>query len=103
MDVNIGREGADCKLSAVHDGGAAQKAGLSANDLLVAIDGLRVSGNPANVDSLLARYRVGDTVQVHAFRRDELMAFDVTLQGDRVPGITIAVEQQKTSLRRPTA
>ena len=103
LDVNLGREGADCKLSAVHDGGAAQKAGLSANDLLVAIDGLRVSGNPSNVDGLLSRYRVGDTVQVHAFRRDELMAFDVVLQGDRVPGITIAVEQQKTSLRRPTA
>ncbi|MTW13610.1 PDZ domain-containing protein [Pseudoduganella eburnea] len=103
MDVNLGRDGADCKLSAVHDGGAAQKAGLSANDLLVAIDGLRVTGNPANVDGLLARYKVGDTVQVHAFRRDELMAFDVTLQGDHVPGITIAVEQQKTSLRRPTA
>lgn len=103
LDVNIGREGADCKLSAVHDGGAAQKAGLSANDLLVAIDGLRVSGNPSNVEGLLSRYRVGDTVQVHAFRRDELMAFDVVLQGDRAPGITLAVEQQKTSLRRPTA
>jgi len=103
LDVNIGREGADCKLSAVHDGGAAQKAGLSANDLLVAIDGLRVSGNPSNVDGLLSRYKVGETVQVHAFRRDELMAFEVVLQGDRVPGITIAVEQQKTSLRRPTA
>jgi predicted metalloprotease with PDZ domain len=103
LDVNLGREGADCKLSAVHDGGAAQKAGLSANDLLVAIDGLRVSGNPSNVDGLLSRYKVGETVQVHAFRRDELMAFDVVLQGDRVPGITIAVEQQKTSLRRPSA
>jgi predicted metalloprotease with PDZ domain len=33
---------------------------------------------------------VGDKVVVHAFRRDELMAFDVTLQGDRVPGITLA-------------
>jgi len=103
LDVNIGREGADCKLNAVHDGGAAQQAGLSANDLLVSIDGLRVSGNPANVDGLLSRYKVGDTVQVHAFRRDELMAFDVVLQGDRAPGITIAVEQQKSSLRRPTA
>jgi len=103
LDVNLGREGADCKLSAVHDGGAAQKAGLSANDLLVAIDGLRVSGNPSNVDGLLSRYKVGETVQVHAFRRDELMAFDVVLQGDRVPGITIAVEQQKTGLRRPSA
>lgn len=103
MDVNIGRDGADCKLSAVHDGGAAQKAGLSANDLLVAIDGLRVSGNPSNVESLLARYKVGDTVQVHAFRRDELLTFDLILQGDRVPAITMLVEDKKTTPRRPTA
>jgi len=103
MDVNLGRDGADCKLSAVHDGGAAQRAGLSANDLLVAIDGLRVMGNPNNVDALLSRYKVGDTVQVHAFRRDELMSFDVKLHGDRVPGITFTVEEKKTTPRRPTA
>jgi len=103
MDVNLGRDGADCKLSAVHDGGAAQRAGLSANDLLVAIDGLRVMGNPNNVDALLSRYKVGDTVQVHAFRRDELMSFDVKLHGDRVPGITLTVEEKKTTPRRPTA
>jgi predicted metalloprotease with PDZ domain len=103
MDVNLGRDGADCKLSAVHDGGAAQKAGLSANDLLVAIDGLRVNGNPSNLDGLLSRYKVGDTVQVHAFRRDELMAFELTLQGDRVPGITLTVDEKKSTPRRPSA
>ena len=103
MDVNLGREGADCKLTAVHDGGAAQQAGLSANDLLVAIDGLRVTGNPSNLEAVLGRYKVGDTVQVHAFRRDELMAFSVKLHGDRAPGITLALEQKKATLRRPTA
>jgi len=46
---------------------------------------------------------VGDTVQVHAFRRDELMAFSVKLHGDRAPGITLALEQKKATLRRPTA
>jgi predicted metalloprotease with PDZ domain len=103
LDANIGREGADCKLSAVHEGGAAHRAGLSAGDLLVAIDGLRVTGNPANLESLLGRYRVGDTVQVHAFRRDELMTFDVQLQGDRVPGITLAIDTaRKLEVPRPT-
>src|SRR5258706_8572294 len=37
------RGGADCTLAAVHEGSAAQKAGLSAGDVLVAIDGLRVT------------------------------------------------------------
>ncbi|QGZ41065.1 putative metalloprotease with PDZ domain [Pseudoduganella flava] len=103
LDANIGRDGADAKLSAVHEGGAAHRAGLSAGDLLVAIDGLRVTGNPANLDTLLARYQVGDTIEVHAFRRDELMTFAVQLQGDRVPGITLALDaERKLAVARPT-
>ncbi|GGY62136.1 M61 family metallopeptidase [Pseudoduganella albidiflava] len=104
LDANIGREGADAKLSAVHEGGAAHRAGLSAGDLLVAIDGLRVTGNPSNLESLLSRYRVGDTVQVHAFRRDELMTFAVQLQGERVPGIGLAIDTaRKSAVARPTS
>jgi predicted metalloprotease with PDZ domain len=99
LDANIGREGADAKLSAVHEGGAAHLAGLSAGDLLVAVDGLRVTGNPANLEALLSRYRVGDTVQVHVFRRDELMAFTVQLQGDRVPAIGLVID----TARKPVA
>ncbi|MBJ7312803.1 M61 family metallopeptidase [Rugamonas sp. CCM 8940] len=89
LDVNAGRDGNDCKLSSVHQGGAAHQAGLSAGDLLVAIDGLRVTAT--NLDTLLSRYGVGSEVEVHAFRRDELMSFRLRLQGDRVPGITLAL------------
>ena len=104
LDVSIGRDGADCKLSQVHEGGAAHAAGLSAGDLLIAVDGLRVTGNPNNLDGLLSRFKVGDTVAVHAFRRDELMTFDVVLQGDRVPGITLAAPDKKVKgLMRPSA
>ena len=104
FDASIGREGADCKLSQVHEDGAAHRAGLSAGDLLVAVDGLRVAGNPCNLDGLLSRFKVGDTVTVHAFRRDELMTFDLVLQGDRVPGITLAAPDKKVKgLTRPSA
>ena len=106
LDAGIGRDPLGAKLTQVHEGGAAHQAGLSALDVVIAIDGLRVNGNPSNVDALLARYRVGDRVPVHAFRRDELMAFDVTLQGDRVPGITLspAVAGRKSALlKRPSA
>ena len=91
LDAATSRDGGDCKLTQVHEGGAAHTAGLSAGDVLVALDALRVTGNPANLEALLGRYRVGDTVQVHAFRRDELMTFDVALQGDRAAGITLTV------------
>ncbi|MNT43942.1 hypothetical protein D3C72_1804390 [compost metagenome] len=65
------------RVAQVFDGGAAQAAGLSAGDLLVAIDGLRVA--PGQIDKLLARYRTGDRLDLHAFRRDELQVLPVTL------------------------
>jgi predicted metalloprotease with PDZ domain len=105
LDAGIGRDAGGAKLTQVHEGGAAHQAGLSAGDVLIAIDGLRVNGNPSNLDQLLARYRVGDTVPVHAFRRDELMRFELTLQGCRVPCVQIAVAPgtRKATIKRPSA
>ena len=102
LDAATSRDGGDCKLAQVHEDGAAHRAGLSAGDVLVAIDGLRVSGNPANLDALLGRYRVGDTVEVHAFRRDELLAFSVKLQSDRAPAISLEATAGGKKLRRPS-
>jgi predicted metalloprotease with PDZ domain len=76
------RNGADCVLAAVHENSAAQKAGLSAGDVLVAIDGLRVTGS--NLDTLLARYSPGAKVEIHAFRRDELRVTQVKLDSPEV-------------------
>ena len=45
--------------------------------MLLAIDGLKAT--PERIASTLARYAPGETVEVHAFRRDELMRFVVTL------------------------
>jgi predicted metalloprotease with PDZ domain len=70
-------EGGEVKLATAYDGGAAQNAGLSAGDVLLAIDGLRVTST--TLDKQLARRQAGDTIKVHAFRRDELMEFDVRL------------------------
>jgi predicted metalloprotease with PDZ domain len=102
LDAGIGRDGGDCKLTQVHEGGAAHRAGLSAGDVLVAVDGLRVLGNPANLDALLGRYSVGDAVEIHAFRRDELLTFNVTLQGDRAPGIALELTASDKKLKRPS-
>ena len=67
----------DARISQVFDGSPAQVAGLSAGDQVVALDGLRAAGG--RLDALLARYRPGDRVQVLAFRRDELLRFDLQL------------------------
>ncbi len=87
LGVRTTRDGNDCKLANVYEGEAAHRAGLSAGDLLVAIDGLRVTAG--NLDKLLARYQPGDRVLLHAFRRDELMAFDVALAADAAPQLKL--------------
>lgn len=63
------------KLTHVLQGGAAQAAGLSAGDILVAMDGLRVTAS--NLTSLLAQKNAGKKRELLAFRRDELMRFDI--------------------------
>jgi predicted metalloprotease with PDZ domain len=78
FDMRVRREGASLVIASVFEFGAAHKAGLSAGDTLVAIDGIRVDGQ-AGLEPLLARYRAGATVYVHVFRRDELRQYRVRL------------------------
>lgn len=76
---------AGVKLVNIFSGGAAEQAGLAAGDLVVALDHLKVTNG--TLEAMLARYSVGDRLTVHAFRRDELMSFDLCLQAappDRV-------------------
>ena len=78
LGARTAASGADVRLANVANGGAAHEAGLSAGDVLVAIDGLRVT--PGRLDALLARYRAGDVVLVTAFRGDVLETRSLTLQ-----------------------
>ncbi|WP_082103083.1 M61 family metallopeptidase [Robbsia andropogonis] len=83
QSVSIGaRVKGDASLAVVHDGGAARRAGLSAGDVLVALDGYRVTGS--NLDGLLSRYLPGTTVTLHAFRRDQLRICELTLDAPDV-------------------
>jgi predicted metalloprotease with PDZ domain len=92
LGIRTKREGGDCKLASVYEGGAAHRAGLSAGDTLVAIDGLRVSAS--NLDTLLQRYRSGDIVTAYAFRRDELMSFRVELQPESAPQMELEMRER---------
>jgi len=65
----------DLKLTHVFRGGPAGRAGLSAGDTVVAIDGLKASGE--RLASLLQGPDSAKSHAVHAFRRDELRTFQV--------------------------
>jgi predicted metalloprotease with PDZ domain len=79
LGAKIGAESnGDARLTQVFDDGAAQSAGLSAGDTIVALDGLRV--NAHSLERRIRTYAPGSVVDITAFRRDELRHFRVTLQ-----------------------
>ncbi len=96
LNIRAVRAGNDCKIVNVYEGGAAHDAGLSAGDLLVAIDGIRIPTESSGLDNLLSRYLVGDTVILHAFRRDELMVFSAVLAADDTPQYALALSADQT-------
>lgn len=74
--------------AARRDGQAAQ-AGLSAHDVIIAIDGLKASSK------LIERYaKQSGSFTVHAFRRDELMQFEVNAAGSELTEVELKVEDQ---------
>lgn len=90
LGIKTSRNGSDCKIANVFEGGVAHRAGVSAGDILIAVDGLRVTA--CNLDTLLSRYRSGDAVTLHAFRRDELMMFVATLAPDDAPQVSLSAQ-----------
>jgi predicted metalloprotease with PDZ domain len=76
--AKIGSEiNGDARLVQVFEGGAAQLAGLSAGDSIIAIDGLRVTA--MSLERRIKRYTVGTSIEVLACRRDEIKRFSLTL------------------------
>jgi predicted metalloprotease with PDZ domain len=77
-------------IATAYAGQAAQRAGLSAGDTLVAVDGLRVVDERA-LKALLARRKPGDRLKVHAFRRDELLEFALELDAPPATEATLTL------------
>ncbi|MBR7779967.1 M61 family metallopeptidase [Undibacterium rugosum] len=106
LGVKVARDGNDCKLANVFEGRAAHQAGLSAHDVLIAINGLRITAADAadGLSNAVGRYRIGETVEIHAFRRDELMVVKAKLQADDVPAQQFRLADKATALvtARPT-
>jgi len=61
----------------VFDQEAGQWAGISPNDLLIAIDGVRIGND--NLNQLLSRYSEGDEMVIHAFRDDALLVWAILI------------------------
>ena len=77
LGARVAADPAGALLTHVFDNGPAQRAGLSAGDIIVALDEIRT--NKENLEKRINSYQINDTVSVHAFRRDELCEFILTL------------------------
>lgn len=88
----------EAKISQVFDGGAAQLAGLSAGDSLIAVDGIRVTAN--NLERTIESCVVETIALVHAFRRDELKEFKVTLKSAPLDTCVLTIDPSANPARR---
>jgi predicted metalloprotease with PDZ domain len=98
LGVRLAPRAGELAIGTAYTGGAAQRAGLSAGDVLVAVDGLRVDEKA--LKALLARRRAGDVVAVHAFRRDELLRVEVALDAPSRTEAALAAGSADNALRR---
>lgn len=80
------------KITQVFSDESAERAGLSAGDVVIAINELQV--NKTNIDKTIESYKVGDELIVHAFRRDELRAFKLVLNAAELTTCYLKVNQQ---------
>jgi len=71
------RPGGGLDVRSVIEGGPAESGGMNVGDLIIAIDGLRVTEK--NLSKRLARLDSGVTVPVTVFRGDELLELSVAL------------------------
>lgn len=77
LGIKVQNADGGAQLQFVFSDGTASRSGLSAGDVIIAVDGLRVNGG--NIDKMITSRQPGDVLDVHAFRRDELMQFRVSV------------------------
>jgi len=87
--------GSVLRVKHVLSGGPAERAGLAAGDVIVAVDGLRAS--PETVERMLRTRRAGNVVAVHAFRRDELVSIAVELAEAPADTCWLALKQDASA------
>jgi predicted metalloprotease with PDZ domain len=101
LGVRMAEDPAGVKLTHVLDAGCAQAAGLSAGDVIVAVDGLKVTSK--TLEKRLAHLEAGDRVRLHFFRRDELTEREITLRGPAPDTCFVCVTSADAAARRRRA
>ena len=68
-----------CYIVQIVEGGAADKAGLKVKDRIISVDGQTIE-NAADVKAILAKHKVGDTIEIVVKRDGQEITKSVKLQ-----------------------
>ncbi len=88
LGAKLAQRGGDLVVTFVAVGSAASKAGLSANDVIVAADQLRMSESA--LKALLSRKKVGDQIALTVFRQDQLFTCQAKLTTPALANIKLS-------------
>ncbi len=83
------------RIMRVDENGSAQLAGLTAEDQIIAINGIRPTLE--SYERLLLLAKPGDSWTIHAFRRDELNQFEVRLANATANTVLLQIDTQQVS------
>lgn len=83
------------KITQIFSQESAEIAGLSAGDIVIAINQLQVE--KSNINKIIESYSAGDELIVHAFRRDELKVFKLTLKAAELTTCYLQVNKQAST------
>jgi len=88
LGVRLSSDGRNT-VSVCLDHGAAQLAGISAGDELIAINGIALRGK--SLSDSLKRFQPKDAITVHVIRGDILLAYVVTLQAAKPAKVVLSI------------
>ena len=77
LGARLAENPSGAKITQVFSNESAEIAGLSAGDIIIAINNLKVS--KSNINKMVESYSIDDELLIHAFRRDELKEFTLKL------------------------
>lgn len=90
LGMRTAQKAGDLVVVNVYNGGAAHRAGLSAGDVLAAVNGLRV--DESGLAKMLARLKPNQRIKITAFRRDEMMNLVLETAEPDSPGVELKID-----------
>ena len=76
--ARFAENGFGVKIVQIYSDSSAESAGLAAGDTIIAINELQVT--KSSIEKVISSYPVASKLVIHAFRRDELKTFELTLK-----------------------